>query len=53
MTFSRIEEMENHGVAKQDIMKLKNAGFHTIESVMYCAVFVGDFSFKCRLLMQH
>lgn len=32
-TFQRIEELESHGISKQDIQKLKAAGYHTIESV--------------------
>jgi hypothetical protein len=32
-TFQRIEELESHGINKQDIQKLKAAGYHTIESV--------------------
>ena len=33
-TFHRIEELESHGISKQDIQKLKAGGFHTIESVL-------------------
>lgn len=33
-TFQRIEELESHGISKQDIQKLKAAGYHTIESVI-------------------
>lgn len=32
-TFQKIEELESHGITKQDIQKLKTAGYHTIESV--------------------
>jgi hypothetical protein len=32
-TFQRIEELESHGISKQDVQKLKAAGYHTIESV--------------------
>jgi hypothetical protein len=34
-TFIRIEELESHGISKQDILKLKNGGYHTVESVRY------------------
>lgn len=34
-TFQKIEELESHGISKQDIQKLKTAGYHTIESVSY------------------
>ncbi len=33
VSFRRIEELEQHGIAKSDIQKLKAGGFHTIESV--------------------
>ena len=31
--YSKIEELENYGINKADITKLKLAGYHTIESV--------------------
>ena len=34
VAFHRIEELENYGIAKADIQKLKHGGYHTIESVM-------------------
>ncbi len=36
VSFRRIEELEQYGVAKTDISKLKAGGFHTIESVRNC-----------------
>jgi predicted DNA-binding protein len=33
VSFHRIEELENYGIAKADIQKLKHGGYHTIESV--------------------
>ncbi len=33
VSFHKIEELEQHGVAKSDIQKLKGGGFHTIEAV--------------------
>jgi DNA repair protein RAD51 len=38
-TFQRIEELESHGINKQDIQKLKSAGYHTIESVSLGNIF--------------
>ncbi len=35
VSFRRIEELEQYGVAKTDISKLKAGGFHTVESVSY------------------
>ena len=32
-TFRKIEELENFGINKTDIIKLKAGGYHTIESV--------------------
>lgn len=32
-SFKKIEELENHGVNKTDIIKLKAGGYHTIEAV--------------------
>lgn len=34
-TFQKIEELESHGISKQDIQKLKTAGYHTIESIAH------------------
>ncbi len=31
--YHRVEELENHGVNRNDIAKLKTAGFNTIEAV--------------------
>lgn len=33
VSFRKIEEMESFGVAKPDIKKLKEGGYHTIEAV--------------------
>ena len=33
VSFRRIEELEQYGIAKADIQKLKAGGYHTIESV--------------------
>lgn len=33
VSFHRIEELEQYGIQRSDIAKLKSAGFHTIESV--------------------
>lgn len=35
-SFKKIEELENHGVNKTDIIKLKAGGYHTIEAVSTC-----------------
>lgn len=35
VSFRRIEELEQHGIAKSDIQKLKAGGFHTIESIAH------------------
>lgn len=35
MSFKKIEELENHGIAKVDIKKLKEAGYNTIESIAH------------------
>ena len=34
-SFQRIEMLENFGVTKQDILKLKGGGFHTVESIAH------------------
>ena len=39
-SFHKIEELEQYGINKTDIMKLKTGGYHTIEAV-------GRFVFKC------
>ena len=36
-TYSRIEELESHGISKNDV-KLKAGGFHTIESLAHSSV---------------
>ncbi len=33
VSFHRIEELENYGISKADISKLKHGGYHTIEAV--------------------
>ena len=33
--FKRIEELENYGIAKPDIKKLKEGGYHTLESIAH------------------
>ena len=35
MAFSKIEELESYGINKTDINKLKQGGFHTIESISH------------------
>lgn len=35
VSFHRIEELENYGISKADISKLKHGGYHTIEAVSY------------------
>eukprot|EP01039_Chlorochromonas_danica_P004108 gene4108-4502_t len=35
VSFRKIEELEQYGVAKTDIQKLKTGGFHTIESIAH------------------
>ena len=37
-TYSRIEELESHGISKNDVQKLKAGGFHTIESLAHSSV---------------
>ncbi len=37
-TYSRIEELENHGISKNDVQKLKAGGFHTIESLAHSSI---------------
>jgi hypothetical protein len=32
-SFQTIEVLQDHGIAANDIEKLRNAGFHTVESV--------------------
>lgn len=34
----RIEELESHGINKTDITKLKNGGYHTIQSIAHNSV---------------
>ena len=34
----RIEELESHGINKADITKLKNGGFHTVQSLAHNSV---------------
>jgi hypothetical protein len=36
-SFKKVEEMENYGVNKTDIIKLKAGGYNTIESVRWDA----------------
>lgn len=33
--YHKVEELESHGVAKVDITKLKNGGYHTIEAIAH------------------
>jgi hypothetical protein len=33
VSFRKVEELEQYGIAKTDISKLKSGGFHTVESV--------------------
>eukprot|EP01038_Epipyxis_sp_PR26KG_P015261 gene15261-20564_t len=35
VSFRRIEELEGFGVSRQDILKLKNGGYNTVESVAH------------------
>lgn len=37
-SYKKIEEMENYGVNKTDIIKLKAGGYHTIEAVGTCFI---------------
>jgi hypothetical protein len=37
-SFKRIEELEQHGINKNDIKKLKDAGFHTVESIAHATM---------------
>lgn len=37
-TFKRVEELENYGMNKNDIAKLKAGGFHTIEAIAHATV---------------
>lgn len=37
-SFRRVEEMENFGINKQDVQKLKAAGFHTVESIAHATM---------------
>ena len=37
-SFRRIEDLENFGVNKPDIQKLKAAGFHTVESIAHATL---------------
>jgi hypothetical protein len=50
VSFRRIEELEQYGIAKTDITKLKHAGFHTIESVSRLFV---DLFFKKIIYICH
>lgn len=38
VTFRKVEELEQYGVAKSDIQKLKAGGFHTMEAVRLCCI---------------
>lgn len=40
-SFHKIEELEQFGINKTDIMKLKTGGYHTIEAV--CDHLIGSF----------
>lgn len=54
-SFKKIEELENHGVNKTDIIKLKAGGYHTIEAVsgsIYCCERISLF-ISSRLLRLH
>ena len=44
-TFKRIEELEQYGISKPDIQKLKAGGYHTIEAVspLYAQVYIYSF----------
>jgi hypothetical protein len=33
MNYQSVEILQEHGIAANDIEKLKNAGYHTVESV--------------------
>ena len=35
VSFRKIEELENYGVNRVDISKLKSSGFHTLESLAH------------------
>lgn len=45
VSFHRIDELEQFGINKTDISKLKNGGFHTIEAVL--------FQFLCDLMASN
>jgi DNA repair protein RAD51 len=36
--FTKIEELENHGINKADITKLKQGGYHTLESLAHASM---------------
>lgn len=36
VSFHKIDELEQYGINKTDIAKLKAGGFHTIEAVFLC-----------------
>ena len=38
MSFRKIEELENFGVNRTDITKLKTGGFHTVESLAHSTI---------------
>jgi DNA repair protein RAD51 len=38
VSFLKIEELENHGVARTDILKLKTAGYHTVQAVAHATM---------------
>lgn len=38
VSFHKIDELEQYGINKTDIAKLKTGGFHTIEAVSLCCL---------------
>ena len=38
VSFRRIEELENFGINRQDITKLKSGGFHTVEAISHATL---------------
>jgi hypothetical protein len=55
-SFKKIEELENYGINKTDIIKLKAGGYHTIEAVRPLSLCVSVSSngpvLMCRLRMD-
>lgn len=53
VSFRKVEELENFGIAKTDIGKLKASGFHTVEAVsVFLMCYIPSFPIVPRLLMR-